>query len=156
MAMKREHSEVPTVPGVVELSIEVAAAPAEVWQALTDPARNERWMGGFRMESSWRPGAPFMISGRLNGHDYRETGTIVAAEPPTLLRYDHWSRLWRVPDRPENRAVMTIRIDPDSEHSCVIFLKHELPAVEAIVPHSRFFWTVALAQLQKLLAAERG
>lgn len=154
-AMDREH-EPPTTRGLVELSTELAASPAEVWQALTEPARTERWMGGFRMESSWQPGAPFSIVGRLNSHTYRETGTIVAAEPPSLLRYEQWSRLWRVPDRPENRAVMTIRIEPDGERRCVLFLKHELPGVEAIVPHSRFFWTVALAQLQKLLAAERG
>lgn len=146
--MEREPPE----PGVVELTIEISAAPAAVWRALTEPALTEQWMGGFRMESSWQPGAPLTIAGRLNGQMYEETGTIVAAEPPALLRWEQWSRLWRVPDRPENRARMTIQLEPDGERTRVC-LRHELPAVEAIVPHSRFFWTVALAQLQKLLAA---
>lgn len=142
--MTSEH-----LPGVVELSADIAAPPAEVWRALTDPAVTERWMGGFRMLSTWQPGAPFTIAGRLNNRDYAETGTILAADPPRLLRYDQWSRLWRVPDRPENRAVMTLTLTPDGD-ATRLALVHELPAVEAIVPHSRFFWTVSLGQLRKL------
>ena len=140
-------------PGVVELSVAIAAAPAEVWRAITVPALTERWMGGFQMSSSWEVGGSLVIAGRLNGRDYSETGVVLAAQPPTLLRYDHWSRLWRVPDLPANRAVMTIRITPDDDDVTRVSLKHELPAVEAIVPHSRFFWTVALEQLRKLLEA---
>lgn len=55
-----------------------------------------------------------------------------------------------MPDLPANRAVMTIWIEPDGDVTRVS-LKHELPAVEAIVPHSRFFWTVGLDKLRKLL-----
>jgi uncharacterized protein YndB with AHSA1/START domain len=141
-------------PGVVELSAHIPAAPAAVWRALTDPALTGRWMGGFRMLSSWQPGAPFTIVGSLNGRDYAETGTVLAADPPRLLRYDQWSRLWRVPDRPENRAVMTITLTPDDD-ATHLALVHELPAVEAIVPHSRFFWTVSLGQLRALFE-DRG
>lgn len=133
----------------------IAATPAEVWNAITTPGRSERWMGDFRMSSSWEVGGPFAIVGRLNGQDYAETGVILAAEPPRLLRYEHWSRLWRVPDRPENRAVMTVSFEAEGDATRVA-LKHELPAVEAIVPHSRFFWGVALEQLRRLLEAGRG
>ncbi len=37
-----------------------------------------------------------------------------------------------------------------------VALRHELPAVEAIVPHARFFWGVALEQLRRLLEADAG
>lgn len=134
--------------GVLELATVIAAPVAEVWRVLTAPGPDERWLGEFHMTSSWRPGEPFTISGSLNGHDYRETGIVRAAEPPTLLRFEHWSPLWRVPDLPEHRATMTIRLAPDGEVTRVS-LCHELPAVEAIVPHARFFWSVALEQLRR-------
>lgn len=154
MARERRDRSPPDAPGVVELHTTFAAAPAEVWRAFTTPALTEQWMGGFRMVSSWKVGEPFSIVGRLNNHDHAETGTLLAVEPPTLLRYEHWSRLWRVPDRPEHRAVMTVRIAVDGDVTRVS-LRHELPAVTAIVPHSRFFWTVSLEMLRKLLAANR-
>lgn len=133
----------------------VAADPADVWRAFTEPALTESWLGDFRMTSRWRVGDPFVIEGRqLNGHDHTTAGTVLAAEPPTLLRFDHWSSLWRVPDLPDNRAVMTVHIEPDGDRTRVTLI-HALPVVEAIVPHARFFWSVALVQLQKLLAAGR-
>ncbi len=138
----------------VELSTVIAAPAPDVWRALTTPALTERWMGAFRLLSSWEVGAPLAIVGQLNGHDYAETGTVLAAEAPTLLRYDHWSRLWRVPDEPGNRAVMTIRLAPDGD-ATRISLRHELPAVEAIRPHARFFWTVALDLLRQQVEADR-
>lgn len=138
--------------GLVELSIEIPATADAIWRVLVDTELSERWLGGFRMVSTWTVGGPFTITGQLNGDQHAETGTLLAIEAPTLLRWQHWSSLWRVPDLPEHRAVMTVRLTPESDLTRVS-LTHELPAVEAIVPHSRFFWTVSLDQLRKLVLA---
>lgn len=39
----------------------VRAAPQIVWSALTEPDRLVRWTAGFRVESSYRPGAPWRL-----------------------------------------------------------------------------------------------
>lgn len=137
---------------VVELAAVVAASPADVWRALTTPALLERWMGDFGFRSSWVVGGPFAVVGPLNGRAYEEAGTLLACEPPTLLRFDHWSRLWRIPDGPGGRAVMTIRCAAEGDGTRVS-LTHALPLAEAIAPHSRFFWGVALERLRQLFAA---
>ena len=133
---------------VVELATVIAAPVAEVWRVFTDPAPHEHWLGEFHMTSSWRPGEVFTIAGRLNGRDHAETGVVLAAEPPTLLRLEHWSRLWRLPDLPQHRATMTISFAAEGE-ATRLTMRHELPAAEAIVPHTRFFWSVSLDLLRR-------
>lgn len=134
---------------MVELSATIAASAEVVWRAFTTTALTEVWLGGFKIVSSWGVGDALTIEGDIGERHYAEPGTVLVAEAPTLLRFEHWSRLWRVPDLPENRAVMTVRIEADGE-AMRVSLTHVLPVVEAIVPHSRFFWGVSLPRLKKL------
>lgn len=80
----------------VEIDTFLDAAPARVWALMLDP--EGEWMGGFRFASSWTVGGALAVRGTLNGEPYEESGTPLALEPGVRLRYDHWSRLWRVPD----------------------------------------------------------
>lgn len=91
-----------------------------------------------------------MITETPLGPDYSERGTLLAFEPGRYLRYDHWSPLWRIPDVPENRAVVSLEVEPDGDGTRVLF-RHELPVVEAIAEHSDFFWRIGLAQLKKMV-----
>ncbi len=135
---------------VVEFSILVSAPCARVWEAIVDPDITPQWMGGFRFLSTWEVGGPFTVSGTLNGREHREEGTLLAFQPGELLRYHHWSRLWRVPDLPTNRAVLEIRLRPIEGVTELLF-KHQLPIVEALAQHSRFFWGVSLGVLRELV-----
>lgn len=135
---------------LVELAVRLAAPAAEVWRAIVEPELAPRWMG-MRITCTWEVGSAITITDTPLGPRYRERGTLLAFEPGTLLRFDHFSELWRVPDAPENRAVMTMRVEPDGDASR-LSLRHELPAVEAIAEHSAFFWRGGLYQLHQLLA----
>jgi uncharacterized protein YndB with AHSA1/START domain len=53
------------------------AAPTDVWSALTDPARLERWL--FPISGDLRAGGKFQFEGNAGGD-------ILACEPPKLLR----------------------------------------------------------------------
>lgn len=139
----------PPSPTTLERSVLIPAPAAAVWAALLDPATAPRWLGPFRFVTDGRVGGPFAVVGTLNGHDYAETGTLLAFEAGHLLRYDHWSPLWRVPDRPEHRAVLTLRLEPE-EGGTRLHLRHALPAVEALAEHASFFWRGALESLRVL------
>lgn len=145
-------AEAPTtglVPSVVERSVEVRAHADAVWRVMVDPELGPRWLGGFRFESDWAVGGPFALVGTLNGHLYRDSGTLLGVESGRLLRFAHWSKLWRIPDIPGNRAVMTLALITEGDHTRVD-LRHELPAAEALAQHSNFFWRGALEQLRRL------
>lgn len=134
----------------VQRSVLIAADPAEVWRVMFAPETAPGWMGGFRVASSWEVGGPFALHGMVNGAAHEDAGTLLACEPGKLLRYAHWSGLWRVPDTPENHAVMTFRLDPEGDATRVS-ITHDLPVVLAIAQHSDFFWRVGLEQLRRLV-----
>jgi uncharacterized protein YndB with AHSA1/START domain len=147
----------PTGPGApgIERSVHIAAPAAAVWPAIVDPEVSRRWLGGFRLVSTWEPGARVSLSGTLNGHPHEEAGEVLVFEPGRRLRYSHWSRLWRVPDLPENRAVLTIELEPEGEGTRV-WIRQALPDVVAIAPHADFFWRVGLGILRKLVEGDPG
>jgi uncharacterized protein YndB with AHSA1/START domain len=134
---------------IVELSTGIRSSPAAVWEAMLDPERQPTWLGGFRFVGDWVIGGPVALVGTLNGREYREGGVLLAFEPQKRLAYSHWSAFWRVPDTPGNRAVLTIGLAPEGDGTRAS-VHHALPEVEAIAPHSRFFWRGALEQLRRL------
>jgi uncharacterized protein YndB with AHSA1/START domain len=135
---------------LVELSVTLTASAAEVWRAIVDPGLAPQWMG-LRMVCSWQVGSAITLTDTPLGPDYTERGTLLAFEPGKLLRYTHWSALWRVPDAPGNHAVMTMRVEADGD-ATRLSLAHELPDVEALAEHAAFFWRGGLYQLEQLLA----
>ena len=135
---------------VVELTALIRGPVATVWGAILDPERQGAWLGGFRFEGGWTVGAPLALVGTLNGKPYRESGVLLAFEPERRIRYSHWSKLWRVPESPANRAILTLTLEPHADGTRVL-LHHALPDVEAIEPHSRFFWRGGLEQLRRLV-----
>lgn len=136
-------------PRLVERFVTIKAPPADVWRAIVDPEVAPRWMS-MRVVSSWQVGGTVTLTETPLGADYTERGTLLAFEAGKLLRYDHWSPLWRVPDVRGNRAVLTLEVEPDGDGTRVVF-RHELPIVEALAEHSDFFWRTGLSQLKTLV-----
>jgi len=62
-----------------------------VWQALTDPADIARYMFGARVTSDWVEGSPIVWEGEFKGKLFKDTGQVLTAKPPHLLRYTHRS-----------------------------------------------------------------
>ena len=138
----------------LHLSQPLSTPPATLWPLLTTRHHSARWLAPFHLESTWTPGGPFAIVGELAGKPYAETGELLALEAGRRLQFSHWSPLWRVPDVPAWRAVMTWELVDDGDGGCTFGLTHELPDVEAIAEHARFFWQGALWRLAALVEAE--
>lgn len=137
----------------VQRSVHLAAPPDEVWRVLLDPERAPGWLGGFRLEVEPVVGGRFALVGSLGEGAYAERGEVLAFDPARLLRFSHWSALWRVPDVAESRAVMTWSLEPAAAPGgTTLSIVHELPDVEAIAEHSDFFWRVGLARLAAMVA----
>jgi uncharacterized protein YndB with AHSA1/START domain len=134
----------------VEKSIEISASANDVWRALTEPDKIARWMGGARVESQWEPGGDITFTGKLNRKAYRDRGTVLAIEREKLLKYSYWTGMSRLPDVPENRTVITLRLD-GSAGKTHLTVRHDRLTSEAAYKHSNYFWGFALADIKNLL-----
>lgn len=139
----------PLVSPVVH-SVEIAASPDAVWRALTDPDTLARWMGGARLDRTWELGRDLALTVDLNHKTYEDRVKALALEPGRLLSYSHWTRISRLPDRPENRSVITFVLDSVGARTRLT-VTHESHKGEAVLEHARFFWGVALSVLKRLL-----
>ncbi|MCB9184186.1 MAG: SRPBCC domain-containing protein [Flavobacteriales bacterium] len=62
-----------------------------VWHALTDADDLAHYMMGAQVTSDWTEGSPITWEGEFKGKSFRDTGKVLAAKPPELLRYTHGS-----------------------------------------------------------------
>jgi len=83
-------------------------AIADVWSALTDPARLARWM--FPIEGSLRAGGSFQFQGNAGGD-------ILACEPPRLLRISYGGPT----------SIVEIRLTAPGEGVTALSLEHTVP-----------------------------
>jgi uncharacterized protein YndB with AHSA1/START domain len=136
-------------------SIEIAAAPPAVWAVLTHKDQIARWMGGAQVESTWQPGAEILFTGKLHRYRYQDRGTVLAAEPERLLQYSHWAALSQRPDLPENRSVVTLRLEPVGEGTRLT-VDHEGIHNQDEYGHANYFWDFALNDVKNLAEAPGG
>ncbi len=64
--------------------ISVAADPATVWRALTDPCRTSAFFFGLRVDSTWEPGTAVTLTG---AGTEPLAGSVLVFDPPRRLSY---------------------------------------------------------------------
>src|SRR5688572_25589644 len=139
----------------VTKAVRIAAPLAEVWAWLTEPDRIERWLNGTRVDTSWQVGAPLVFSGIWQGMRFRAKGVVLAFESLRRLQYSQWSRFWRLPDVPENYAVVTMAVTADGDDT-ILEVTHGRFPLETDAKHANFHWTVTLPVLKDLIESSRG
>jgi uncharacterized protein YndB with AHSA1/START domain len=139
---------------VAEASTTVAAPIARVWEALTDPAMIERYMFGTQVVSTWEAGSPIVWKGEWEGKPYEDRGTILAIEPPHLLRCTHYSPLSGAPDTPENYHTITYQLSEEGGGTRVV-LTQDKNADERERAHASEMWGKMLESLRDVVEKER-
>lgn len=138
--------------------VQIAASPATVWRALTDPSRAVRWMSDepLELDTDWTVGSPIVLRGVLHGRlRFKNSGQIQAFEPLRLLEYTQWSSLSRrvLPDTPENHAVIRLELR-GSEAGTDVELTLSRLADYAVYGHINYYWEVALVALKRQCETE--
>jgi len=87
---------------IARARVEIAAAPQDVWNALTDPAAVKKYMFGADVDTTWEVGSPITWTGEYEGKSYQDKGEILAFEEPTRLSMTHYSPMGGQPDEPQN------------------------------------------------------
>ncbi|VXB18633.1 Activator of Hsp90 ATPase 1 family protein [Arthrobacter sp. 9V] len=128
----------------------VAATPEEVWVALTDPALIRKYFLGTNVTTTWRVGDPITYEGEYNGKPYQDSGTILAFDPPKLLKTTHYSPASGLPDAPENHHTVEYRVTEESGGTTVTISQGNNSSQEE-VDQSTATWQVVLQNLKEFL-----
>ncbi|HHY48539.1 MAG TPA: hypothetical protein GYA10_02165 [Alphaproteobacteria bacterium] len=146
---------------VVANTIVIEASPAAVWRTLTDPDEIARWYMGMRIETTWAPGEPLLISGTIGPKRYRDRGRVLLVEPERRLAYEWLPRISGLPDAPENYSRLTFTLAPAGAGAATeLTVAHAVPpspvrrgkgweiGPESAEKHVAFWWRSTLPLLK--------
>jgi uncharacterized protein YndB with AHSA1/START domain len=118
-----------------------------VWAALTRPERLATWLAACDRDLGATGGYAFHFE------DSSAHGSVIRAEPPTLLEYTLLEYTWSSPDAPESLLRWELR--PDGDAACTLVLTH-VPPVRDRTPELAAGWHSHLDSLAAVLAGGSG
>jgi uncharacterized protein YndB with AHSA1/START domain len=134
----------------------VYAPVVEVWGALTNPDLIKQYFFGTNTTTDWKVGSPIKFTGEWQGKTYEDKGTILAFEPNKLIRYNYWSSMSGIEDKPENYVIVTYEVASnngggDNKGSTTITITQENIPDEKMKEHSEENWKKVIDGLKKLV-----
>ena len=143
----------PADPKIMSKTVHINAPTSHVWQMLTTPELMKKWMMSdidIEIVTDWKVGSPFEIRGTMNGKDFENKGIVLQFEPDRALQYSHLSSLSRLPDQPENHAIVAFRLEPIGDQTNLTLTLSNF-ATESIYKHLAFYWNVTLEVLKQMI-----
>lgn len=143
----------PPTDYVAQATTEIRSTPADIWNALTEPERIQKYMFGTRVETDWNVGNPIAWKGEWQGKQYEDKGKVLVFDPERELSYSHYSPLTGAPDVPENYHTVTIELTPGGDETKVTLTQDNNDTEEAR-DHSQQNWSIMLQALKEHVEAE--
>ena len=131
-------------------TITINALPLRVWDTLTNPEQMKLWLSDLEISviSEWKVGSPITFNGKQSKtNSYK--GIVLKFEPGKVFQYSLWTRISRLPDKPENYTVIEFTLTSKGNQT-VLTLTHSNLIAETAMEHSNFYWNVALQVIKKL------
>ena len=130
----------------------IATTIERLYQALTSAEFTERYMFGWRVESTWKVGAPVRYLGRDG--KLSDSGEVLEADPPRRLVFT-----WRVEFddalRREGYSKVTFELEPLGGEVKLTVVHDELREGSGVLKGISGGWPKALASLKSLLETGR-
>lgn len=136
-----------------EVSIEINAEPAIVWDALTNPRKIKQYFFGTHTETDWQVGSPITFAGEWDGKKYKDKGTILTNDHLHLLQYTYWSSMGGTEDKPENYVVISYKLTGKGASTLLEIAQENIPN-EKTRKHSEDNWNMLLVSLKEYI--EKG
>ena len=135
----------------VEDSIVINASPSRVWEVLTTPEIMKEWLTDIGVEviSDFKVGNLIVFSGKWHGVKRDDHGFILEFEPEKVYKYSYWTKISRLPDVPENYAIIEFRLIQKDNQTILDLTNSNLIALAAW-EHSNFYWSVTLGVIKKM------
>lgn len=138
---------------IAKASIEINATPAQVWDALTNPALIKQYFFGTEAVSDWKAGSPLLFKGIWEGKEYLDKGIITEIIPEKILRYTYLSSFSGLEDKPENYANISYELT-STDGITILRITQDNNPDEQMQKHSEQNWMNVLQALKKLVEAK--
>ena len=136
------------ITGRVELEIN---APVEkVWDALTKPDIIKQYFFGTNTITDWKVGSPIIFKGEWEGKSYEDKGTILEIAKNKMIKYDYWSSMSGIEDKPENYVIVTYHLKPMDTKTKLVITQENIPD-EKMKAHSEENWKKVMGDMKKLV-----
>ena len=132
------------------VSINIHATVSNVWEALTNPEIIKQYLFGTNTITDWKVGSPIKFKGEWEGKSYEDKGTILAFQKNKLIKYDYWSSMSGIEDKPENYLIVSYLLSVDDENVNLTVLQENIPD-EKSKAHSEENWDKVLNALKKVV-----
>ena len=133
-----------------QVSINIHATIANVWEALTNPDIIKKYFFGTNTITDWEVGSPIKFKGEWEGKSYEDKGTILEIQKNKLIKYDYWSSMSGIEDKPENYVIVTYQLSGEDENVNLSVLQENI-ADEKMKAHSEENWNKVLNGLKKVV-----
>ena len=133
-----------------EVSIIIDAPASKVWDALTNPELIKQYFFNTNAISDWKEGSPIRFKGEYEGKSYEDKGTILEVEPNKIFKYNYWSSMSGLEDRPENYMVITYELFEEGGITTITIEQENIPDQQRKV-HSEQSWRMVMNGMKKLL-----
>lgn len=142
----------PTGDKIASKTIHINAPASEVWTALTNLELMKKWISetDIQIITDWKVGSPIIMRGNLHGVKFENKGMVLQFEPERILEYNHLSSLSRLPDKPENYAVIEFRLASIKDQTTLTLTLSNFPTV-SIYKHLAFYWNVTLEIIKRMI-----
>jgi len=134
---------------IAEASVIVAAPPARVWAALTEPDQVRQYLMNTLLLTDWKPGSPITWSGEWEGKPYTDKGEVVEVEEGKRLAYTHFSPLSGAEDSPENYHTLWWNLEEVSGGTQVVLNQDNNSSAEE-ADRNRENWQQVMQSMKKV------
>jgi uncharacterized protein YndB with AHSA1/START domain len=136
-------------------SIDIEASAQKVWEALTTPALIRQYFFGTTTVSDWKEGSSLIFKGEWQGKTYEDHGIILKVIPNKLFKYNYWSSMSGMEDKPENYADITYELSEKDDVTTLTILQDNIPD-ENMKEHSQQNWKKVMTGLKELVEKEHA
>jgi len=139
-------------PFVLKTSMEIAAPIEKVFAALTEPESVKILFWGSELVTTWEVGTPIAYRGEWEGVEFEDHGTVLAFDPPHLVKYNYWSSFAKdeLADLPENYQTITYTFEPSEGGTTVSIEQDNIRSTE-VMEHSEQNWQHLLGAIKSML-----
>ena len=130
-------------------TVTIDAPQADVWDALTNPAKVKEYMHGTEMSTDWKEGSPIYWRGEWKGKPYEDKGKVLEVKPQRLLKYTHWSPLGGSEDKPENYHTVVYELAGDDGKTTLTLRQDNNPTQEEAEKMAKNNWAPVLEGLKE-------